>query len=297
MLSTLNSISPQWIKNLANSTTRGWAWLSAGDRPLPDYLIIGCKRGGTTSLFNYLVDHPGVLRMYPLSRGLKSTDFFFKRAGHTVRWYRSHFPSETYRRRLAGQLGYRPVSGEASPYYVWDPRVAARVKSVAPQAKCILLLRDPVKRAWSHYQERRENNTEPLSFAQAIDAEDARLDGELDRMLADPEYYSEAWDFFSYRQRGVYAPQIRTWLEHFPREQLLVIYAEDLYRKTEETFGEVCDFLGIPRARMATTQGYNSMPGSKDKPPQDVVDALRDFYRPQVAELEELVGRPAPWTL
>lgn len=295
MLTKLNSIAPKWIKDLANQGTRTWALATAGDRPLPDFLVIGCKRGGTTSLFNYLVDHPGILRMYPLSRGLKSTDFFFKRNGHSVRWYRSHFASERYRRRLARTLGYRPVSGEASPYYVWDPRVPAKAREVAPDVKCILLLRDPVKRAWSHYQERRENDTEPLSFAQAIEAEDARLAGELEKMLADPEYYSEAHDFYSYRRRGEYAPQIRNWLEHFPREQLLVIYAEDLYRKTTETFAEVCAFLGVPYAEMATTEGYNSMPGSKDRPPQETVDALREHFGPLQAEVEELVGRPAPW--
>lgn len=295
MLTKLNSIAPSWVKDIANRATRAFGYLTAGDRPVPDYLIIGCKRGGTTSLFNYLVRHPGVLRMYPLSRGLKSTDFFFKRGRHSIRWYRSHFPSERYRRRLQRRLGYRPVSGEASPYYVWDPRVAEKVRAVAPDVKCILLLRDPTKRAWSHYQERRENNTEPLTFAQAIEAEDARLDGELEKMLADPEYYSAAHDFYSYRRRGVYAPQIRNWLEHFPREQLLVIYAEDLYRRTAETFDEVCDFLGIPRETMKTTEGYNSMPGSKEKPPQDVIEELAAFYKPLQAEVEELIGRPAPW--
>lgn len=295
MLAKLNSMSPRWLKRLANISTRGLAYATAGDRPLPDFLIIGCKRGGTTSLFNYLVQHPGILRMYPLSRGLKSTDYFFKRRGHSVRWYRSHFPSERYRNRLRSKLGYRALAGEASPYYVWDPRVAAKVRDVAPDVKCILLLRDPVKRAWSHYQERRENHVEPLTFAQAIEAEDARLEGELEAMLADSEYYSETHDFYSYRRRGDYAPQIRNWLDNFPREQLLIIYAEDLYRNTAETFGQVCDFLDLPRVAMATTEGYNSMPGSRDVPPPDVVEALRDFYGPLQADVEALVGRPAPW--
>lgn len=295
MLSTIKSVSPTWVKDVANHSTRGWAYLTARDRPVPDYLIIGCKRGGTTSLFNYLVGHPGILNMYPQVRGAKSTDFFFKRRGHSERWYRSHFASEGYRRRLARSLGYRAISGEASPYYVWDPRVAAKVRAVAPEVKSILLLRDPVKRAWSHYQERRENHVEPLTFEQAIDAEESRLDGELERMLADPEYYSAAHDFYSYRSRGVYAPQIRNWLEHFPRERVLLLYAEDLYSNTTETFNRVCDFLDVPRAPMQTTEGYNSMPGSKDAPPKKVIDELRRFYAPLQAEVEELVGRPAPW--
>lgn len=295
MLQSIKSVSPQWAKDLANRTTRGWGYASASDRPLPDYLIVGCKRGGTTSLFNYLVAHPGILNMYPAVRGTKSTDFFFKGGDHTTRWYRSHFPSETYRRGLRRSLGYRAISGEASPYYMWDPRVAAKVRATAPDVKTIVLLRDPVKRAWSHYQERRENGVEPLSFAQAVAAEDARLAGELDLMRADPGYYSEAHDFYSYRSRGVYAPQIRNWLAHFPREQVHLMYAEDLYRDTEAALGSVCDFLGVPRIEVPVIGSYNSMPGSKDTPPADVVAELQSFFAPLRPEVEELVGRPAPW--
>lgn len=295
MQTDLKDRAPTWIKDIANHTTRGWAYLTAGDRPVPDYLIIGCKRGGTTSLFNYLVRHPGVMHLYPQIRGTKSTDYFFKGGSHSDRWYRSHFPSERYRRRLARDLGYRAISGEASPYYVWDPRIAGRVRSLAPAVKSILLLREPVRRAWSHYQERVQNNVEPLSFSAALDAEDARLAGEMERMLADPEYYSAAHDFYSYRTRGDYAPQIRNWLEHFPREQLHIVYAEDLYRDTEGTFAGVCDFLGIPRIEMPTKKSFNSTWRTSDLPPQAEANRLAEFYAPLRADVESLVGRPAPW--
>lgn len=295
MLTQLKAISPPWAKDLANRSTRAWAYATASDRPLPDYLIIGCKRGGTTSLFNYLVRHPGILHMYPQVRGTKSTDYFFKGNDHSERWYRSHFPSERYRRRLEQTLGYRALSGEASPYYAWDPRVAGKARAVAPDVKSILLLREPVRRAWSHYQERVQNQVEPLTFAQALDAEESRLDGEMDKMLADPNYYSAAHDFYSYRSRGDYAPQIRNWLEHFPREQLLVIYAEDLYRDTAATFGEVCDFLGLPRIEMPTTKPFNSTWRTKNLPPEAEARRLHEFYAPLRADLEQLVGKAAPW--
>lgn len=295
MLTKLKSMSPKWAKDAANHTTRGWAYLTAGDRPMPDYFIIGCKRGGTTSLFNYLVRHPGIRHMYPQVRGTKSTDYFFKGGDHSERWYRSHFPSERYRSKEARSLGYRPLSGEASPYYVWDPRVAGKARAVAPDVRSILLLREPVRRAWSHYQERVQNGVEPLSFAQALDAEDSRLEGELEKMYADPNYYSAAHDFYSYRSRGEYAPQIRNWLEHFPREQLLVIYAEDLYRDTENTFGQVCDFLSLPRMSMETKKTFNATWRTKDLPPEAETARLRAHYAPLRAEVEELVGRAAPW--
>lgn len=294
-LSDLKSKSPTWLKDIANTATRSWALMTSADRPMPDYLIIGCKRGGTTSLFNYLVRHPGVMHMYPQIRGMKSTDYFFKPDGHDERWYRSHFPSERYRRRLARDLGYRAQAGEASPYYVWDPRVAAKVRATAPDVRSILLLREPVRRAWSHYQERVQNGVEPLSFAQALEAEDARLDGELDRMSADPSYYSAAHDFYSYRTRGDYAPQIRNWLTAFPREQLLVLFAEDLYRDTQGTFDEVCDFLALPRMQMPTKKSFNATWRTKDLPPEAEAARLREFYTPLRADLERLVERPVPW--
>ncbi len=295
MLTELKSIAPAWVKAPANQITRGWAYATAAGRPLPDYLIVGCKRGGTTSLFNYLVRHPGVLQMYPQIRGTKSTDFFFKHGDRSERWYRSHFPSEGYRRKLSRDLGYRAISGEASPYYIWDPRIAAKVRSVAPDVKSILLLREPVRRAWSHYQERVQNGVEPLSFRQALDAEDARLEGELEKMAADPKYYSQAHDFYSYRTRGVYASQIRNWMASFPREQLLIIYAEDLYGDTEGTFGQVCDFLEIPRISMPTKKSFNSTWRTRDLPPDAESTWLREYYAPLQSELEAVVGKPAPW--
>src|SRR5690625_4137892 len=161
MQSTLKDASPRWLKNLANGVTRTYATRTASLRPVPDFMVIGTKRGGTTSMFRYLLMHPGVLGLYPQSRGKKGTEYFFRHTTEDDAWYRSHFHTETYRRTRERRLGYRPLSGEASPYYLWNPRVAARVHAVAPHIKSIVLLRDPVKRAWSHYQERVANGVEP----------------------------------------------------------------------------------------------------------------------------------------
>src|SRR5699024_2554373 len=117
---------------------------------------------------------------------------------------------------------------------------------------------DPVQRAWSHYQERRQNGVEPLSFADALAAEERRTDGELDRMLADPSYYSTAFDWYTYRARGVYRPQIERWHQVFEPEQLLVLRSEDLYGDTQGAFNRVCDFLGIERWGLPTTRTFNA---------------------------------------
>ncbi|MDN5855086.1 MAG: sulfotransferase domain-containing protein, partial [Actinomycetia bacterium] len=186
MSSPLKDASPRWLKDLANGVTRTYATRTASMRPVPDFMVVGTKRGGTTSMFRYLLMHPGILGLYPQSRDKKGTEYFFRHTIEDSAWYRSHFHTETYRRLRERRLGYRPLSGEASPYYLWDPRIAGRVQAVAPNIKTIVLLRDPVKRAWSHYQERVANGVEPLPFGEALRLEPTRLEGELERMQSDP---------------------------------------------------------------------------------------------------------------
>lgn len=292
--SHLKDASPRWVKDLARVSTRGYALSTATLRPAPDFLVIGTKRGGTTSLFNYLLAHPGVLGLFPQSRGKKSTDYFFKETARGDRWYRSHFHTTPYRDRLGRRLGYAPVGGEASPYYVWDPRIAGRVRALAPDLKAVLLLRDPVDRAWSHYQERRENGVEPLSFADALRAEPERTGGELERMLADPSYYSEAHDWYSYRARGVYQHQIENWLASFPAEQLLVLRSEDMYADVQAVFDRVCEFLGVPSVQLPTRRPYNASQ-VRDEVPEPCRSELAAFYADHNRALEDYLGYPLDW--
>lgn len=292
---TLKDHSPRWLKDVANVTTRAYGMATTELRPAPDFLVIGCKRGGTTSLFNYLLQHAAVLGLYPQVRGKKSTDYFFREAQRGERWYRSHFHTHAYRRLLALGLGYPPVSGEASPYYMWDPRIPARVRAIAPEVKAIMLLRDPVQRAWSHYQERVENGVEPLSFAEALDAEEERTAGALDRMLADPTYYSTAHDWYSYRARGVYLPQVRAWSDVFPPEQLLVLRSEDLYADPQGVFEEVCLFLGVLPTTLRSTRPHNAS-RSRNPMPTAIREELADYYAPHNRALECYLGRSLCWS-
>jgi hypothetical protein len=294
LVGSVYKVAPRWLKDAANGVSRRYLMARSGLVP-PDFLIVGAKRGGTTSLFNYLVRHPGVLPLVPGVRGTKSTDFFFPGTGRSAQWYFSHFATESTRRHLADRLEYRPISGEASPYYIWDPRVAPAVQKAAPEVKAILLVRDPVRRAWSHFQERVQNGTEPLTFAEALEAEDGRLAPEVARMEREPGYYSRAFDFHAYRSRGVYLPQIRNWLAHFPTEQLLVLRAEDLYGETQATFDRVCAFLGIPSHPLATTSTYNATWRTRDLPPADEAARLTEFYAPHNEALGAFLGRDMQW--
>ena len=293
ILEQLKDVSPRWVKDAGDKATRAYAVGTQAARPAPDFLIIGTKRGGTTSLFNYLLMHPGVLGLFPQMRGKKSTDYFFKEQHRGPAWYRSHFHAEPYRSLIANKLGYRPVSGEASPNYMWDPRVAARAATLSPKIKAIALLRNPVERAFSHYQERVHNGVEPLTFQAALDAEKNRLAGEMERMRSDAGYYSAAHDFYPYRSRGIYLAQLQNWRQSFPQEQLLVLRSEDMYSDVQGTFEVVCEFLGLSRFTLPTTKTFNA---SK---PSAMPDAARReltaFYEPHNAQLADYLGQDPLW--
>ena len=183
---------------------------------LPEFLIIGGQRCGTTSLYRYLAAHPSVR---PATG--KELQFFSLHHRRGERWYRAHFPV-----RPPGVRSF-----EASPYYLFDPDVPARAAAMLPQAKFIALLRDPAERAYSHYLHSKAYGVEPLSFADALDAEPARL--------ATGDHTARRR--FSYVARGRYAEQLSRWLDHIPRERLLVVRTEDL----NAHYPQILGFLGL----------------------------------------------------
>jgi hypothetical protein len=263
---------------------------TAARRPLPDYLIIGSKKGGTSSLTNWLLQHPHNLRMFPSFQPLKSPHFFDINFREGVDWYRGHFPTERVRSQHPGA-----VVGEASPYYMFHPAAAARARSVVPDAKVIAVLRNPVSRAYSNYWDRRSAGSETLpTFEAALEAEEARLAGvDHDRLRNDPTYYSFEHDQFTYLARGRYLEHLQTWLDTYPAEQMLVLRAEDMYADPAAVFEQVQSFLGLPLAQNVNLKTYNE----RSKPPIDPLtrDRLAEYYRPYNEALYERLGRDMEW--
>ncbi|HET6534208.1 MAG TPA: sulfotransferase [Actinoplanes sp.] len=185
---------------------------------LPEFLIIGGQRCGTTSLYRHLAGHPSVRA----ATG-KELQFLSLHHGRGLRWYRAHFPV-----RPPGVLSF-----EASPYYLFDPAAPARAAALLPDARFIALLRDPVERAYSHYLHSRAYGVEPLSFADALAAEPARLatGGHTARRR------------YSYVARGRYAGQLSRWFAAVGRDRVLVVPTEQLTAR----YGEILDFLGLDR--------------------------------------------------
>ena len=281
-------------------------------RILPSFLVIGAQRAGTTSLFDYLLRHPDVCG--PLAGGgevmwsRKELHFFDERFWRGIDWYRSFFPTRP-RRAIHRAFGGDLVSGEATPYYMFHPGVPERVGATVPDMRLIALLREPVDRAYSHYQMMVRSKREELSFEEALAAEDERLAGEEAKLLADLHYKSPNHRHRAYFRRGLYAEQLERWLEHFPREQLLVLSAEDFFERSEEVYENVLGFLGLRRRKLADlkARGTTADPkkpwgarGSRNRARYEPLDPatradLERRYREPNARLAELLGRDFGW--
>ena len=267
---------------------------TAAARVHPDFLLVGAKRGGTTSLWKYLTEHPDVLPMFPRAEKHKGLYYFDEGFAHGDRWYRSHFPMRAHVARRARRTGHRTVVGEATPYYLYHPLAPERARTAVPDVAILVVLRDPVERAYSHYKERVRNQTEPLSFADAVDAEPARLAGEAERIVTEPGYVSFAHRHQSYVDQGRYAPMLERWFAAYGRDRVHVEISEEMYADPQATYDRVTDRIGIARHHLADTSAHNAEP-ARDLDPA-VREHLADLLAPAVRATEAVLGRELPWS-
>lgn len=258
-------------------------------RVLPDYVIIGAQKCGTSSLYRYLNEHPAVAAA--AGKEVHYFDWHFRRG---TNWYRAHFPTAAYRAMFRVRTGQRLVTGEASPYYLFHPRVPGRVRALLPNVKLIALLRDPVERAWSAYHHQVRAGTESLPFVEAIDREPERLAGEIERLEQNETYRSAAHRRFSYLTRGIYADQLEGWFRVFPREQMLVIRSEDFFDDPGSTVAEALRFLGLTPWQSQQFRRFNAG-GEYGGMDPAVRTRLREFFAPHNQRLYALLGRDFGW--
>jgi len=257
-------------------------------RVLPDFLIVGAQRAGSTSLFDYVCRHPRVP-----APSHKEIHFFDQNYFRGEGWYRSHFPTVLEREYLRRRHGAPPLMGESSPYYLFHPQVPGRVRETLSEARIVVLLRNPVERAYSHYQLTRRRGHESLSFEDAIAAEPDRLAGEEERMERDPRYASVPHRFHSYVARGMYADQLERWLAVFPCDRVLVLASEELFAKPDETYGRTLAFLGLPGLRLDDYRQLNRG-GYEDMAPA-TRELLAERFREPNQRLYDLLDRDFGW--
>ena len=223
------------VRHAKRSATFGWRYLSADLRAMPDFVIVGAARSGTTSLYRWLGTHPNVAPAWK-----KEIHYFDEHYGRGMRWYRAHFP---FRRR--GR-----VTGEATPYLLFHPLAPARAAHDLPHStRFIVLLREPSQRAisqywfWRQWFRRELEGTEIESLEEGIAREPERM------AAAEPLVRRGEWNhdhiWFSYLARGEYAGQLRRWFDAVGRDRVLVVESEQL-NSDPAVSARVLEWLGLP---------------------------------------------------
>jgi hypothetical protein len=245
---------------------------------LPTFLIIGTQKGGTTSLYELLAEHPDVGRA-----STKEVHYFDHNHHRPITWYQANFP----------RRGTAKHTGEATPYYLYHPLCAARVHAALPGVKVIVLLRDPVARAHSHHNHERALGNESLDFATAIDRESERLAGEEQRLAQDSTYQSFAHQHYSYLARGLYAQQLKRWYERFPADQILTLASEEFFTDPQTSLHRVQNWLGLSLHTPTTLAPRNAR--DYDAMDPELRARLTDFFRDDAAQLPDLTNTRLPW--
>ena len=205
-------------------------------RMVPQFIIIGTQKGGTSSLFYYLKTHPQIKRSIK-----KETHYFNKFYENGQKWYLAHFPAKS--------KSY--ITGEATPDYLFHPDTPGRIKNLNPDIKLIVLLRNPIERAYSAYQMNRRFTIDPHeTFEEAVNFELNHADNNTS------EYTHDKHHFF-YLKRGKYSEQLSKWLVHFSKSQFLVINSHNLFNNTNETISKVHRFLEIDNVLPSSLKPMN----------------------------------------
>jgi Sulfotransferase domain len=247
----------------------------------PSFLIIGAQKAGTSSLFHYLAQHPDI--HLPSEKELHFFDLHYDKG---IAWYERRFPGK--------KLFKRQITGEASPYYLFHPLVPGRIRNHYPDIKLIVLLRNPIDRAYSHFQMERNRNAEPeLFFMRAVELENERITDEEQQITSGRIQSGDKFRNWSYLRRGLYGQQIARWLHYFPAEQFLFIKSEDFFSDTLIHLEHIHTFLRIPSTVPVDISPVNS----NRYPDLDTSDRkkLENYFREDGQLLRRLVGNDFYW--
>ena len=253
-------------------------------RSLPDFIIIGTARSGTTSLYNNICQHPCVLPAAYDELGFFDSNFHLG-----LNWYRSLFPTNFSKWNLKRKKKFA-ITGEDTPFYIWNPHVAKRILKILPNVKLIVLFRNPIDRAYSNYHLGLRAGSENLSFEDAIHAELENLKKFSNNSKSDIEKYTVPR---SYIAKGFYAEQIKIWLKLFKHEQLYITSTENFELNPQEILNQIFEFLEIPIFQIPYQKKYKV--ASYPKMKHETREFLLDFYKKPNHELFQLIGKEFAW--
>ena len=245
----------------------------------PSFIIIGTVKGGTTSLYNYLTLHPSILPAIQKEVNFFNRNYIFQKG---LKWYLAHFPQIPQNLNL--------IAGEASPNYMYYQGAAKRAFKCLPEVKLIVILRNPIDRAISHYYMARRLGQEKRSL-------EAALAEEVNIIKSIPQSSFEAVNFLQkpagYLRCGFYVYFLKQWMNLFPREQVLVLKSEEMYENPAATMKQVFDFLGVPNYQLSEYKNY--FYGSYSREEEEIHNSLSPLLQSHNQRLEDYLGMKFNW--
>jgi len=275
---------PNWIRKPVKRLIWGYRYATSPWRALPDMLIIGAQKAGTSSLHAWLSEHPQILppfekEVHFFDNGNQPAQNNFEKG---LPWYKAHFPLA-----VAGQK----ITFETSPLYLFHPLAAQRIKAALPKARLIIVLRNPADRAISHYFHSVGNAVEALPIEEALEKEDSRLLQESQSS----DYPGLSFVRHSYKARGRYAEQIKRYLDHFPREQLLILESERLFAEPKACMPDIFEFAGVDPGFSPTKLTARNVSTNRTEVSDKTYADLRAYFQPYNQELYQLIGKEFNW--
>ena len=257
---------------------------------LPDFYILGAAKSGTSSLYEYLIQHPSIHSAFT-----KEPRFFDKYYLKGINWYKVQFPTKFQKFVDEKILKKKFVTGESTVRYLDHPFAPQRIKKITPDAKFIILLRNPTDRAFSHYTMMEHKRKDNLSFEEAISKESQRTKEEFTMMENDENYYSSEYYHHAYLDRGIYYKKLKNWFNVFTREQFLIIQSEDFFRNPNKTYKEVIKFLALPDWNLKEYKVIGSGKYKKQTLSNETRKKLDEFFKSHNYHLFELLEKKFDW--
>lgn len=199
--------------------------------PMINVFIAGTQKGGTSALAEFLAEHPEVALVQGKEAHIFDQENIAALSAQDI--------NQCYQKLLA-HYNNQAICCDATPLYMYFTDIPARLAAYNSNAKIIILLRDPVARAFSHYQMEKRRGDEPFSFARALLAESYRL-----KQSANIREFGSAARLHSYRHRGLYSQQLDNIYRAFCPSQVLVLRNDELLNAHQKTLDKICNFLGI----------------------------------------------------
>ena len=281
--------APTAARRAAHSVSVSAGRLTRRARMLPGFLIVGAQRSGTTSMYRTLAQHPAILKAV-LHKGVHYFDTGYD---HGLGWYQGHFPLRARAALARRATGDVPLTFESSPYYMFHPLAAERISRDLPGVKLLVLVRDPVERAYSAHAHELARGYETEPFERALELEDQRLAGEAERIVSEPGYLSHSHQHHAYLTRGLYAGQLDRLGQAVGRDRVHLVDSGRFFTDPEPVYDGVLDFLGLRQHGYPVFERHNARPRSPM--PETLRATLNDHFAAPDERLTGWLGHPPSW--